>query len=273
MHLLDPAPHRPPEIQRVFRASSAAILAWVVGGIGSALVFALGVRVAGRSVHGLEWIVAGPLFFACGSVLLLLIRGGIGAFSASLREPNWVLGVARDGVYLNVRSYLNAATDDPSPTVAFVPFSEIASARKVVERWDLRSRGETTTRYDAFLELALAGVDTSPLADAVRAEAGRPAPERSFLGVRVRTKVLDRPVFVEQPGIVRVRWKRGMLAALEGRVRIGEELKVRAASTPDRIPDLVRRGDRMGAIAAARAQGAKSLAEARSLVEEVERRG
>jgi len=102
--MLDPAPHRPPEIRRVFRASSAATLAWVLGGIASAFVFALGVRAAGRSVHGLEWLVVGPLFFACGSVLLLLIRGGIGAFAASLRESNWVLGVARDGVYLNVRS-------------------------------------------------------------------------------------------------------------------------------------------------------------------------
>jgi hypothetical protein len=43
-------------------------------------------------------------------------------------------------------------------------------------------------------------------------------------------------------------------------------------SGSDAIPDLVRRGDRLAAIAAARAQGAKSLAEARALVEEVERR-
>ncbi len=272
MRLLDPAPHRPPEIQRVFRASSAAILAWVLAGIGAAAGFALVVRGAGRSVHGLEWIVVGPLFFLCGSVLLLLVRGGIGAFAASLRETNWTLGVARDGVYLNVRSYLNAVANDPSPTVAFVPFSEIASARKVVERWDLQGRRERTTRWDAFLELSIAGADTTPLDEAVRAEAARPAPERSFLGVRVRTKVLDRPVFVDAPGIVRVRWKRGMLSALEGRVRIEGKRKVRMGSGSDLVPDLVRRGDRLAAIAAVRAQGAKNLAEARSLVEEVERR-
>jgi hypothetical protein len=271
VHLLDPAPRRPAEIQRVFRASSAGILAWVVAGVAFAAGFAFLVRTAAPSLHGIAWVVASPLFFACGVALLVAIRAGVGAFRASLREANWILGVARDGVYLNVRSYLNAVPNDPTPTVAFVAFSEIASACKVVERWDLDRGDESTTRLDAFLELALAGVDTAPLAEAVRAEAARVPPERSFLGVRVRTKVLDRPVFVAEPGIVRVRWKRGLLAALEGRVRIEPPRKARMGSGPGRVLDLVRRGDRLAAIAAARSEGARSLAEARSLVEEVER--
>jgi hypothetical protein len=75
VHLLDPAPRRPPEIQRVFRASPAGLLAWVLAGIGASIGFALVVRAAARSVHGLEWIVLGPLFFVFGSVLLLLVRG------------------------------------------------------------------------------------------------------------------------------------------------------------------------------------------------------
>jgi hypothetical protein len=273
VHLLDPAPRRPSEIQRVYRSSSAAILVWVLLGLACAAGFVLAVRTASRSVHGVFWIVAGPMFFVCGATLLLAIRGGIGAFVASLSEANWFLGVARDGLYLNVRSYLNAAPNDPTPTVAFLPFSEIASVCKVTERWDVKSAGESTTQFRAYLELSLPGVDTAPLAQAVQAEAARVPPARSFFGVRVRTKVLDRPVFVEQPGLVRVRWKRGVLSALEGRVRIEANRKVRFGPDDARLPDLVRRGDRVAAIAVARSQGAKSLVEASRIVEEVERRG
>jgi len=273
VQLLDPSPHRPPGIQRLFRASSAGILAWILLGLACGAGFALAVRTASRSVHGVAWIVAGPLFFACGATLLLAIGGGVGAFVASLSEANWFLGVARDGLYLNVRSYLNAVANDPTPTVVFVPFSEIASACKVTERWDVQRSGESTTQFSAWLELVLADVDTAPLARALEAEVARVPPERSFLGVRVRTKVLDRPVFVEQPGIVRVRWKRGVLSALEGRVRIEPKRKSRFGPDEARIPDLVRRGDRMAAIAAARSRGARSLAEARRIVEEVEQRG
>lgn len=272
MRILDPSPRRPPGIQRTFGASSAAILVWLLVGLASAAGFGFVARIAKGTFHGTTWVLAGPILLACGAALLLVLLFGVGAFRASLRESNWILGVTRDGLFLNVRSYLNAAPE-PERTVAFIGFSEIASARKTVERWDVDLGGGSTTQDHAFLELALPGVDTAPLAEIVRLEAARVPQERSFLGVRVRTKVHDRPVFVEEPGIVRVRWKRGMLSTLEGRVRIEPRQTVRREPDGTSLLDLVRRGDRMTAIQAARRGTVRSLAEARNLVEEVERRG
>ncbi len=273
MQLLDPSPRRPPGIQRTFGASSAAILVWLLVGLASAAGFGFVVRIAAHTFHGTTWILAGPILLACGAALLLVLLVGVGAFRASLRESNWILGVARDGLFLNLRSYLNAAPDAPERTVAFIGFSEIASARKTVERWDVDLGGESTTQLHAFLELSLTGVDTAPLAEIVRLEAARVPPQRSFLGVRVRTKVHDRPVFVEEPGIVRVRWKRGMLPALEGRVRIEPRRTVRREPDATSLLDLVRRGERMTAIQVVQQGKVRTLAEARQLVEDVERRG
>ena len=82
-----------------------------------------------------------------------------------------------DGLFIKFRSYLNYRFSDQDPTVVFIPYSEIGSAKLVKERQAIPDREEgnrraTTTRTRRFIELELAG-NSEQLANALASESKR----------------------------------------------------------------------------------------------------
>jgi hypothetical protein len=199
-----------------------------------------------------------------------------GALRESLRATNWILATVRDGVFLNLRSFLNSEFEGQDATVVFLSFGEIATAGRVRESYPVRRGEETLHESRSWLELVLSGVDTAHLAEALRIECAKIPPQRSFLGVKTRTKANDRPVLLPSPGVVRVQWRRGMLRALEEHVRIVSprpiDLSVEAGGTPEeRCLAVLRRGDTIGAVRVLQTDRGMGLSEARRTVDEIER--
>jgi hypothetical protein len=278
MQLLSPRSRPSQEILRRFRTSpwglAVAFLA-ILGGSGFAgWLFG---RELLRS-HGLIQLLALPMIAIGGLVMSVILLIVFKAWTASLHRSNWLMLVARDGLFLNLRSYMNADFEGEDPTTAFFSFGEIASARKVEERWTQRTSHEARLEMRSFLELELAGVDTGPLAEAVRVESAKPAPEHAWFGVKIRSKAVDVPVFVQSPGVVRVQWRRGMLGALEEHVRVLEKRKVNlnaefaSKGTIEHCRELLQRGEKIEAIEVARKDLGIGIADARDRVEEIDRR-
>src|ERR1700720_2977915 len=120
----------------------------------------------------------GPPGYFFGSFLLLFVLLTLRMVTARFHPSNWLVRMNETGIYVQYRSYLNyqLRTDDPS--VVFVSFGEIASARLVKERVatpDPAKPGGTQTQYLRYVELELSG-DTAPLAKALQAERGEQAP-------------------------------------------------------------------------------------------------
>jgi len=272
-------PSRPPSFlgpHRVFRTSpwpAGLALLWM-------LVFAgLFIRLAAPTVRTIPWFVwllAGPITVVVGAVVLLMASVFLFAWLRCFRSTNWIMIVARSGVYLNLRSYLNADESTEDPTVAFVPFSEIDSVRKVRESWTQRRLDESEFQIRCYLEIDCTA-DTAVVAQAVGTERSRVPPQRSLLGVKMRTKSNDVPVFVPDAGTVRVQWKRGMLGALEGLTHVEEMRKddisgaLTTATTEQRCLALLQRGEKIAAVESARQGYGVDLAEARRRVEQLEK--
>jgi hypothetical protein len=122
-----------------------------------------------------------------------------------------------------------------------------------------------------WIQLELVGVGTAPLEAAVRAERERRGPDTRRLGITSRMRFGHVPVFVPAPGIVRLDWLgRGLLRALEAHTTAAEPLELDLRAEPDldrRLADLVRRGDRVRAIALAQREQGLSLLAAREHVD------
>lgn len=101
-----------------------------------------------------------PLFGAFGLAAWSLAR-------AQRRPTNWLLGVAPEGVYVKLRSYLNWSIEGDAPCVVLLAWLEIAGVRSELGR--------------LTLELA-PGVDHAPIAAALAAERERKAPRRCGVG-------------------------------------------------------------------------------------------
>ncbi len=202
------------KILRKFKHGSFGDLFFSVG-LGAGLVFgARYLREAAAELPWFAWIVAGPMVFLVGLLILLIISAAFGSFLAGLKRTNWTVQISSRGVYLNLRSYRNAHFEGDDPTVVFFPFGEIVSVRKVRERSSRETSDGTTMTLATYVELDVTPVDTTALAEAARRERAREAPETSFLGIRSRTKHNHVTVFVPSPGRVRVESFLGLVGAL-----------------------------------------------------------
>jgi hypothetical protein len=278
MQLLAPRSRPPQVILKSFRTSPWTIALVLLAVLAGSL---FGILLIGRELlftrDPIRFLTL-PILAVGGLVLLLMLALFFHAWRASLRPTNWLMEVARDGVFLNLRSYLNAEFAGEDPTTVGLSFSEIESAGKVEERWTQRGARESSLQTRAYLELVLAGVDTKPLEEAIRVESAKAAPEHSFLGIKIRSRAVDVPVFVAAPGVVRVQWKPGMLSALEEHVRVVERRRIdltpvfASKGTVDHCIELLRRGEKIGAIQVARRELDLETVDARRRVEEIERR-
>ncbi len=220
-------------------------------------------------------------YWVSGVILLLLLL--MHRFvSCRFLPSNWLLRVDDEGLFIHFRSYLNDHLSADDPTVIFLPYQEIQSARLVREHVTTRDmNNRSTTEFQHWVELDLA-TDFAALTDALGTERGRPAVmKKSWYGISSSTLYLDYPVQIQNPPILRVRWQvvprvAVLFKALRPRVEIAPEVKLSedfsalqnlpAAEQQKKLRELNQRGQTMAAIYAARRLYGCSLSDATNLV-------
>lgn len=85
--------------------------------------------------------------------------------TARFLSSNWLIRMTDHGLFVKLRSYLNHRFPEQDPTVLFLPYSEIRSARLVKERRELPdpddgSRLTKTIKTRRLIEIELAGDST-----------------------------------------------------------------------------------------------------------------
>lgn len=280
MRLLRPSDLATVQVERTFRPGRVGptVLCGLLWGLAALPVLARAeVARAVASVPWYVWVLAAPVLLLALLLGALVLHGTAEFARNAWRKSAWSARTAWDGVYLNLRSWQNAHFPDDGPTIAFLPWSEIASASKLVEHVD-RGTARRAPPARRWVALQLAGVDTRELDALLRAEAARPGPERSFLGLPSRGRYHHTPVIVTQDGVVQVEWLgRGFLQELARRITtsaVPRVARIADAARPleDRIAELVQRGDPLTAVELARREGGLSLLEAKELVDACGRR-
>ncbi len=259
-----------------YRPWPGLIMLLIVVGLPTALLLRSGGSFLGGNHWPVwKWAIVSPVLLVAGLLWLLIVWMMWRMFVAGLRSSNWVMKAGGHGVYLKFRSYLNSHFPDDGPTVVFVEFEEIASARKV--RHYVRgvdSKGDATVRGQSYLELRLKHTETNESKRAVASEATVKNDESG----RSLSRFHHRPVWVAEPGLIRVDWRGpGMLRAMPPQVAIEPTAKTGDISgtseergrADDRIVELIEQGQRMSAIRLIRRQYHLSLRDAREFVDEL----
>jgi hypothetical protein len=208
--------------------------------------------------------------------LILMCR----LITARFHPSNWLVRTADDGLFIHFRSYLNDRLSAEDPTVVFLAYSDIRSARLVRERLrTLDSDGEKTeTRRLVEFELA---IDATPLAAALAAECARPgAPLKRWYGSSTAL-YRDYPVLMQSPPFLRVAWRAvpSATAFLDGLrqcveisppVTVSEDFANLQGLTPEqqeqRLRDLNQRGQTIEAVHLARRLYGMDLTQASKFV-------
>ena len=217
----------------------------------------------------------------------LIVRWFVGIFVKCWRPSNWLLRIARDGLWINLRSYLNYELP-PAKTVVFLPYDEIAYAREHAAKLAEKNRGRTMTWTDRFLELEIVGVSTDELCSELAAELRRQVTRTHLGGLATsRSRHGHAPVTVHDSHVIRIAWRgrydwvspslRRTLGELRSRVRIGEptradltDLHALTSKEVDKLTlQLVESGDKLGAIKLLTDRRGCSTTEAHQLVEDL----
>jgi hypothetical protein len=182
---------------RVFQhARLRALIVWLAG-FAAATAFFL-------HAYRAKW----PPGYFFGFVLLLFLLLTLKMVTARFHPSNWLVRMNETGIYVQYRSYLNYQLSADDPSVVFLSFGEIASARLIkdrVETPDTTKPGATQTQHLRYVELELSG-DPAPLADALQAELGEQAPsEKRWYGTS-STLYRDYPVAMSAPASIRIHW-------------------------------------------------------------------
>ncbi len=93
---------------------------------------------------------------------------------------NWLVRMTDDGLFIKFRSYLNCHFTADNPTVVFIPYSDMRSARLVRQRQEIRNEHERSTEVwvKSLVELELA-CDTRALKQALMEERQGSGPKAS----------------------------------------------------------------------------------------------
>jgi hypothetical protein len=227
-----------------------------------------------------RWPAPRPSYYISAAILLLLflLRGFI---TARFHPSNWLVRMSDEGLFLHFRSYLNEHLPAEDPTVFFLSFGDIRSARRVREWLTVRTMDNSSeTQIHHYVELELA-IDPTPLAQALAEECARPAvPEKRWYGTS-STLYRDYPVLMQSPPFLRLEWRvapsaQAFLKGLRGRVEIAEPISVSQDFTgmqtltrgeqDKRLRELDQRGQTMAAVYIARKLHAFDLTQATEYV-------
>jgi len=225
-----------------------------------------------RSASAGTW-KPGYIFAPFLMVFLMLTRGFV---TARFRASNWLVRASDTGINVQYRSYLNFRLPPDTPSVVFIAYDEIVSARLVRERVttpDPSGQNRTQTQFLRHVELELRG-DTRPLADALEAE----RQQKAALLFR------DQPLTLKTPPCLRIHWDvvpraHSFLDVLRSHTTIAAPVSVtedfahpqRAdpEQQRERIRALARRGQVVEAIYLAARVHRCSLAEAKQMVDQL----
>ncbi len=253
MHTAD-VPQTPRD--RVYKASRLHAGIVVLGILG----------ICGFMVYN-RWPTPRLSYWISGIIVLLLyvLRGLV---TSRFHPSNWLVRLGDEGIFIHLRSYLNEKYLSPEdPTVAFVGFGDIRSARLVRECVETRdAQNRTQRQYVHWVEFDLAA-DPAPLADAIDAEYGRPGIEVKHWYGTSSSLFRDYPAMMQNRNIVRVHWNAvprasSFLATISQRVAIAEPVKMSEDFTnlqnlpreqqDERLRRLARRGQTNAAVYMAR---------------------
>jgi hypothetical protein len=232
------------------------VCAFVVGG-----AFLLRHRGAPR----LMWIGWAVLAAVCVLLFLREVR-------ARFRPTNWVLRVAPDGLWVNLRP-LQPAPTNGAATSLHLSYAEIARVHRHIDTWSTPSTQGGSTRWKLeSLDVHLASGDTRGLSPTL-AEA------------RAAGEGLPTSVAVPVPGLIRIAWRGHghdvvpglgpVLAEIGQRVAVAEPTRtdrpdwrqLSDAELDEQIEHLVRRGDPLEASGLLIRRRGCSATEAHKLVE------
>lgn len=137
-------------------------------------------------------------------VWLLLLAVIYHTTRAAFLKTNWIVQWSHSGLLIQFRSFLNYRFPDDTPTIAFVPLSEIRSVKKTAEKLKVLGLDRSPrTEYWTFLDVRTDREAILPLKEALDAE-------REFFGSSHGPgpmKALHYPVQVPEPGLIRIAWK------------------------------------------------------------------
>jgi len=153
-----------------------------------------------------------PSFMWIGCMLLaaLIVPFILGMLGPLFRKSNWLLALDDNSVWINLRSYVN--TDLPeAATAVCLQCVEVESVSLYRETYTTPCSGESgcASARDTYLQFKTGSEQTACLAEALKQERERRGPPRKFLGfVTVTNKPHASAVFVPEPGVIRVLWRR-----------------------------------------------------------------
>ena len=130
--------------------------------------------------------------------------------TARFRSSNWLIRMTDHGLFVKFRSYLNHHFSDRDPTVVFLPYSEIRSARLVKVRQELPDRDDRNQptamiRMRRLIELELVG-DTTQLAEALASERQQVFTQATRGAGKTSSRYHHFPVQLASPTRLRIEW-------------------------------------------------------------------
>jgi hypothetical protein len=217
----------------------------------------------------------------------LIARWLIGNVLKSCRRSNWLMRIAPDGLWINIRSYQNHELP-PGRTIVHLPYDEIDQVCEHVWKRTERSSDGTTMWTDRYLDVRL----VAPVAEELRAEIAderrRHVPSSHLGGmVKSRSRSGHVPVTVFGDHTIRLAWRgrfdwispslRLVLRELEGRVTVGvatnSDLSNSKELTSEEVDSLmlqlVESGDKLGAVKLLTDRRGYNTTEAHRFVEEL----
>jgi hypothetical protein len=231
--------------------------------------------------------LAGWVWMPVSIVVALIVLAFARLAAKSLRAENWLLRIAPDGLWINLRSYLNRDFA-PGATVLFVPYAEIAGVGEHSVKREERNNGRITTWTDRYLEIHLVEPALAELAAEIAEERRRVA-EGVHLGGLVTSSGRHHhvPVTVPREDLLRISWRgrqdfvvpwlKSVLRELTAKCMVHESTVDDAdnadaltANDLDRlILERVETGDMFGAVKLLRDQRGYSLKDAKQFVDEL----
>ena len=223
-----------------------------------------------------------------GSFFLLFLLLSLQYVAARFHPSNWLVRMTGFGIYVQYRSYLNYRLSADDPSVLFLAFDEIASARRVKERVttpDPMHPGASATQFLRYVELELTG-EAAPLLTALGDERGEPASIRKRWYGSSSTFYQDYQVAINTPPYVRIHWDvvpsaKKFLEALRPYTSITDTVSLKQDFThlqslsPEdqkkQLRELAQRGDTITASYLARKLYGGSLADAIKMVDGLRR--
>jgi hypothetical protein len=130
--------------------------------------------------------------------------------TARFRSSNWLICMTDHGLFVKFRSYLNHHFSDQDPTVVFLPYSEVRSARLVKEHQEVpdrddRNRLTAMIKTRRLIELELAG-DSMELADVLANERQQVFTQATRGAAKRSSRYQHFPVQLASPTLLRIEW-------------------------------------------------------------------